>query len=197
MYNLRACSYGPGRWDGPLGRDPAERLYIHTKTLFRSYEEASWSARWDPGTRLPRSQLPSQTDWRPTSPLFHMNSPSHLLGWKIANCACWNEFADQNKCGHLITWQNTSQRPGQIFQCERAKKFVPPGGLYHLPGLPTSIWTGPKRTSLLRILCLISIPSACCFTCTWCLVSLFTLEKKLQSIKHWVNGKLASSFVGD
>ena len=39
-------------------------------------------------TEIPASQLPGQTDWRRTSPLSHMNNPSHLLGWKIANCAC-------------------------------------------------------------------------------------------------------------
>ena len=141
---LWACSYGPGRWDGPLGRDPAERLLSIQKHCSVHMRRRA----------VPLGGIPVQGYRGPSYRARQIGAaPAHLPGWKIANGACWNEFADQNKWftrsnirAPVITWQNTSQRPGQNFRMWMREKIRPtwwavlPTGLSHIHMNRALIW---------------------------------------------------------
>ena len=128
---------GPVGGMGTLGRDPAETLIIHTKTLFRSYEEASWPARV--GSRYKATEPPATGPDRlaPHQPTVPCEQPIPPTGTK--NCHVYCVYASRalglhvsNIRAPVITWQSTSQPPGQNFPMWTREK-----NSSHLVGCPT------------------------------------------------------------
>ena len=182
---LRACSYGPGRWDGPLRRDPAERLLSIQKHC-----SVHIGRRAGPlgGIPVQGYRDPSYRDRQIGS------APAHCPIWTAhptyrdekLPCLLWLHFARfgftrSNIRVPVITWQNTSQRPGQNFPMWTREKIrltwwaVPPTGLALLhmnraQGDKDHVWTRVVWRSEVRWYCDFCI----CVTWVVCCLSVFS-----------------------
>ena len=129
---IRTCSYGPGRWDGPLRQDPAERLLSIQKHC-----SVHMRRRAGPLGDIPVQGYRDPSYW------------ARQIGAAPAHCPIWTAhptYRDEKLATahaetslltkiNVFTWLRDKTQPSgqdKIFPCERAKKFVPTGGLSHL-----------------------------------------------------------------